>query len=194
MSFKRVLFFAGTLILIFAFCSESFAQVRGQRGPLRKSRMILGWSWGNGNHWRNPGPNSGYYNAWTSHNSTYFSRGERDTGYTPANTFYVQPGTPTLNNLPGEVIDVEVESHPAAPPKNNNQPPADSNRIPDVEPSTPESNDSVSGWNLDNTKFDEDNLFERPVMAKPNYKPTVIDETVNKKIKDLKENNFWNEK
>ena len=196
MSFKRVLLCAGTLILILASSSDSFAQVRGQRGPIRKSRMFIGWGWGNGNHWRNPGPNSGYYNPWTSHNSTYFSRGDRDMGFGPANEniFYVQPGTPTLNNLPGEVINVEVESQPNVTPNDTEQAPADPDEIPDIERSEPESDESVSGWKLDNTQFDEDNLFQRPVMSKPKYKPTVIDDTVNKKIKDLQENNFWNEK
>jgi hypothetical protein len=193
MSLNRVLLFAVTLILIFAFEDQSSAQVRGQRGPIRKAGMITGLGWGNGNHWRNPGVNPGYYNPWTAHNSTYYSRGygspdfQTDNG----NTIYVQPGA-SWNQLPGEVIHSEIEAQPEPQP-DNPQPPADTGK-PDVETPNPDTGDSVSGWNVDKTEFEGDNLFERPVMDQPKYKPTVIDNSVNKKIEDLKDNNFWNDK
>ncbi len=195
MSLKRVLFFICTLVLIFAFSTESFAQVRGQRGPIRKAGMFTGLGWGNGNHWRNPGVNPDYYNPWTAHNSTYYTRGFGTPGFGPGNdnTFYSQPATAPWNTIPGEAIELEVETQPAQAPANV-QPPADSSDQPDVESPKPDTNDSVSGWNMDNADFDENNLFERPVMAQPKYKPTVNDNSVNKKIQDLKENNFWNEK
>lgn len=196
MSLNRVLFLAFTLILMFAIAGESSAQVRGQRGPIRKAGILTGLGWGNGNHWRNPGPNSSYYSPWTNHNATYFTRGygNPNFGFDNGNSFNMQPGSAPVNSLPNQVIHSEMEVQPAAPADNSVQPPSESNQTPDVETPKPEKNDSVSGWKMDNSEFDENNLFERPVMEQPRYKPTVVDDSVDKKIQDLKENNFWNEK
>lgn len=195
MSLKRVFFATLTLMLVFTFCEESFAQ-RHQRGPLRRGGEFLGLGWGAGNHWQANPVNSSYYNPYTPHNSHLISRptGTMNSGYGQQHQFNqgaiqiingaTYPDQTPLQELPGTII--HAETHPADLEAKES---SDDN---DAESASGKEEPSLTFGNGDfESKGAE--LFERPVLADPSFKPTV-DNKVKEKIEQLNDGNFWSEK
>lgn len=121
------------VLLTTAFSSESSAQWRrsglqGQKRPLR----VLGHGYSGGYHWRNPGPNSDYYNPYSAHNSLLMSHQEAGGsqqgvfGYFPnyGGDRYSPTGEPNFETLPGNPIPGEFI--PANPTDQSDNPAADS--------------------------------------------------------------------
>lgn len=104
------------VLLTTAFSSVSSAQWRrsglmGQRRPLR----VLGHGCSAGYHWRNPGPNSDYYNPYSAHNSQLTSQTGGEYGFFPnyGGQRYSPTGEPNYETLPGNPI--EGDFSPATP-------------------------------------------------------------------------------
>ena len=207
MSFSRVfsLLLVGTLVCCFG--SESFAQGFGNRGPLRRAGKWLGGGWGNGNHWRNPSVNSGYYNPYTAHNSSLltgvhpdaarFSFGNSgwkvvegvatDRGvFTPAPKNPVPPVPPQAPQTP-----VEKPEHPAA---------IDAQPEPS-KPATPMPEADGGKGEVDGTTAlleqafeahrspEGTGLFEEPVIGDRDYQPNV--QSKPEDAFEVDANNFW---
>ena len=109
------------LLLTTVFSSVSSAQrlrsgLQGQRRPLR----ILGHGWSAGYHWRNPGPNSDYYNPYSAHNSMLKSSGGDGDffpyGGRPRYSPTGEPNYETLHGDPVEGFEPATPSESAAEP------------------------------------------------------------------------------
>lgn len=151
------------VLLTTAFSSESSAQWRrsglqGQKRPLR----VLGHGYSAGYHWRNPGPNSDYYNPYSAHNSLLMSNGSQqgEFGFFPnyGQPRYSPTGEPNFETLPGNPIPGDFT--PANPTDPSDNPAADSEATNDDgasyqpsinsirPPATPGTNDFVPASHL----------------------------------------------
>lgn len=81
--------------------------LKGQRRPLR----VLGHGYSAGYHWRNPGPNSDYYNPYSAHNSQLTSQTGGSYGYFPnyGGQRYSPTGEPNYENLHGDAIEGDFQ-------------------------------------------------------------------------------------
>ncbi len=109
------------VLLTTAFSSESSAQWRrsglqGQKRPLR----VLGHGYSSGYHWRNPGPNSDYYNPYSAQNSVLMSQAEAY-GFFPSEgqPRYSPTGEPNFETIPGQPIEGNFQESAPIDPSNN---------------------------------------------------------------------------
>jgi hypothetical protein len=149
------------VLLTTAFSSVSSAQwrrsgLRGQKRPLR----VLGHGYSAGYHWRNPGPNSDYYNPYSAHNSQLTSHTGGAYGFFPnyGGQRYSPTGEPNFETLPGNPIEGDFER--ADPNKPRDNPASDSeatgddaawhpqNIDPIQPPTAPRANDFVPASHL----------------------------------------------
>lgn len=95
------------VLLTTALSSVSSAQwlrsgLKGQRRPLR----VLGHGYSAGYHWRNPGPDSDYYNPYSAHNSLLTSANEVNDFYQyNGQPRYSPTGEPNYETIPGVPIE-----------------------------------------------------------------------------------------
>jgi hypothetical protein len=87
MDMSKKAFFVAALALLFAFGFSVESNAQKPKRPLKQFGRWLGDGLGNGYHWRNKGPNVGYYNPYSVLNSQRISDGSLSSISVPAMDF-----------------------------------------------------------------------------------------------------------